>query len=732
MAIFYPSIEKIKKLKVQPTSGEMALMNFLWKVLDDSYEVFFNPYLNGDRPDVLIMRKGNGVMVIEVKDWKLDNFELNEKKKWVYTPNGSVVKSPIDQVLKYKNNLFDLHVDQLLEKKIKDVRHFNVVACALYFHCASQEKVDNLLVNPYKHDERYQKFLKYNIDLLGNNSLKEEHFIEILKKRYLHPSKPSYFFSDDIYQNFRRLLSPTIHQQSEGEPYNYSPKQKEIIYSTNLEQRIRGVFGAGKTTVLAARAVQAYKRALLRTDSPRVLILTYNITLKNFIHDKLMRVDETFPLESFVIINYHQFINAELNNLNIDFEIPKDYPEEKISEYLEENYYSNITLFEEHKSGIVKYDAVLIDEIQDYHRPWMDIIKNYFREPEGDYVLFGDVKQNIYGQPTVKKDVVTNVRGVNELKYCYRSDFKVRDLAQLFQRDIFKEKYDIDDFEENGKYGSLGLETDKDGYINYMYLQGEEPINSLYNIIRGNILNKATNIAPNDITILGYTTNLLRTFDAYYRYASREKVNSMLETMEAMYMTHLNYIGKEGSLNPNNGWFTNISGHFKKKLFPNRSQLFEGDIIKLRQHVAILFTLYDLYKKYHAKFEERLKEKCHDCGISLDAFFAFNDHYKDQLDQFRKDVKGGNYKFIRDNKKLHFWMNSGTIKISTINSFKGWESEVVFLILEPRYDMTTAFNLSFDELLYTGLTRCRRNLVFINYGNEEYDKKIRPIIESVK
>ena len=46
-----------------------------------------------------------------------------------------------------------------------------------------------------------------------------------------------------------------------------------------------------------------------------------------------------------------------------------------------------------------------------------------------DYVLFGDVKQNIYGQPTLQKDVVTNVRGVNELKYCFRSDFKVRDLA---------------------------------------------------------------------------------------------------------------------------------------------------------------------------------------------------------------------------------------------------------------------------------------------------------------
>ena len=413
------------------------------------------------------MREGNGVMVIEVKDWNLDNFSLNEKKKWVYTPNGSVVKSPIDQVLKYKNNLFDLHVEQLLQKKIFDVRHFNIVACAVYFHCASQSKIEDLLVNPFKNDKKYLTFLKYNIDLLGRDALNEDSFRKILEKHYMVPSRPSFFFTSDIYQNFRRLLTPTIHQRSEGVPYVYSPKQKDIIYSQTLEQRVKGVFGSGKTTVLAARAVQAYKRALNWTNYPRILILTFNITLKNFIHDKLMRVDEIFPVESFIIINYHSFINAELNNLNVDVFVPENYPKEMVSEYLEDNYYSNVSLFEEHKSGIVKYDAVLIDEIQDYHRPWMDIIKQYFREPQGDYVLFGDVKQNIYGQPTVQKDVVTNVRGVNELKFCYRSDFKVRDVAQLFQRNIFKEKYEIDDFEENNKIGPLGLTIDKEGYINY-------------------------------------------------------------------------------------------------------------------------------------------------------------------------------------------------------------------------------------------------------------------------
>lgn len=732
MAIFYPTIERIQQFRVQPTEGEWTLLDFLRNTLDDSFEVYFNPFLNGDRPDVLIMRKGYGVMVIEVKDWNLSNFTLNEKKKWIYIPNNSVVKSPIDQVIKYKNNLFDLHVEDLLQVKIRDFRSFNIVACAIYFHCASQSTIESMLVTPFKEDNKYQTFLKYNVDFLGSDFLTANYFNALLRKRYLLADRTSSLFTDQIYGNFKRILSPAIHLLSQGDVYSYSSKQKEIIYSTVLEQRIRGVFGSGKTTVLAARAVQAYKRALHRNNNPRILILTFNITLKNFIHDKINRVNETFPIENFIIINYHQFINAELNNLNVEFEIPDGLGSEHISNYLESQYYGNIELFEKYKNGIIKYDAVLIDEIQDYHRSWMEIIKKYFRDPQGDYVLFGDVKQNIYGQTTQNKDVVTNVRGVNELKCCYRSDFKVRDLAQSFQRNIFKDKYDVDDFSENGTYSFFGQEQEKRGYINYMYLHSEQMVIALYNIIRGNILNKNSDISPNDITILGYTTNLLRTFDLYYRYASRERTNSMLETVEIMYMTHLNYIGKNNENNPHAGWFNNICEQFKKKIFPNQKVLKDNDIIEVRQYVANLFSIYDLYIKFPGTFDSRLEEECQKCGISVNAFMAFRKHYSEILAQFKQEVYSDNYKNIRDNKKLHFWMNSGTIKLSTINSFKGWESEVVFLILEPKYDNPTSFNMSFDELLYTGLTRCKRNLVIINFGNKEYDSKIRPLIDQLK
>lgn len=55
----------------------------------------------------------------------------------------------------------------------------------------------------------------------------------------------------------------------------------------------------------------------------------------------------------------------------------------------------------------------------------------------------------------------------------------------------------MDGFSENNNY-FFGEKVEKEGYLNYMYLSEANPVVSLYNIIRGNILNKASNISTND------------------------------------------------------------------------------------------------------------------------------------------------------------------------------------------------------------------------------------------
>lgn len=715
MATLIPSYEKILSLKVKPEEGELHLLKFLDSELDESFEVYFNPFMNGDRPDIVVMKKGQGVLIIEVKDYDLNSYELDDRKNWKVRNQSFNIKSPIQQALKYKDNLFELHIENLLEKKIKDIRHFNIVSCAVYFHNANSDKINDFLIEPFKHDKGYLTFLKYNIDLIGRDNLNEFDFNKILKNRYLKSERPSFLFTDDIHKSFKRFLKPPIHLKEQGEDIRYSPKQLEIIYdSTRKEQRIKGVVGSGKTTVLAARAVQAHKRT-----KGNVLILTYNITLRNYIKDKISQVREEFPWENFVISNYHLFINSELNNLGIPVKVPEGFNEltdDQKDDYFEKEYYSNKQLFIDNKDKIKPYSVILIDEIQDYKRLWMEIIKECFLVEGGEYVLFGDVKQNIYNNLTESKDISTNVRGVTELKNCFRSDFKIKDLAILYQKDIFKDKYEIDSFNKKTETLELAFERNQQGSINYIYLQDADSVSSLYTIIHENALNK--DIPPNDITILGNSISLLKKFEAFYRYSSNERTNTMFETYEMVYRMGLNYLKNEKP-----EWLKDGI-----KLMNRQNDRAET---KAYNQLSVLFTLDDLYSEYPDRFKEKLDIFCERYSTNALNFLDYLEKHKEGITAFRKDFgasrQSSNLKMIRNNKKIHFHMNSGTVKVSTIHSFKGWESETIFLILE-----NFNFQMTFDEILYTGITRSRANLILINYGNKDYHTKLNELIKQVK
>ena len=107
MAILIPSREIIEKQNQEPTPGELTILNFLEKNLDDSFEVYYQPHLNGDLPDVVIMRRGYGVLVIEVKDYNLDLYNVVSTETWtVATAQGKhqTITSPVWQAYKYHSN----------------------------------------------------------------------------------------------------------------------------------------------------------------------------------------------------------------------------------------------------------------------------------------------------------------------------------------------------------------------------------------------------------------------------------------------------------------------------------------------------------------------------------------------------------------------------------------------------------------------------------------------------
>jgi hypothetical protein len=732
MAQIFPSLETIRQFKVQPTEGEWTFLRFLDKVLDDNFEVYFNPFLNGDRPDIIILKKQGGVLIIEVKDWDLDLYKLDEDKNWrLAHPKNEMEKyaqilSPIKQCIKYKENLYNLYSKELFEKKLFNQKFWALATCCVYFHKASHKKIENFLVNPFLSEEDYQEDLSY-IELIGRDDLDEKKFKIILEKNYMLEKK-SYLFDDELYESIHRILQPPMHLKDQGkfirrfdasfEPKSsdilmFSKKQDELIFDKKKRQqwRVKGVVGSGKTTLLAAKAIQVYKELIQSgVKQPKILILTFNITLRNFIHDKLQKINETFDWKSFTISNYHSFLKTQLTNLEIVYD--NDGSEEDLSSDICDNY----ELFSRYKDRTERFDVIFVDEIQDYKREWMNIIKDFFliegkNYPFGGYYLLGDVKQNIYTREISKKDVATNILGVHTLDSCFRSQTKIKDLALRFQEKFFDKKYDIDSalFAEED-YLFKG-QNQKQGVIDYINLQSDDLLKSTFEVINNIIEHRLVKVALNDIAVLGVKIDFLQDFDCFYSHETHRKTTTMFETYEEMFL-----LGLQGSCFPYINYLNKDLNYPIKYKNPDSYK-----------PIADLFITYYIYNLYPDLFEKHLTLKCLQYGYGFDEFLSIMNKYNKNFCLFLEEVTHRNYKEIRRHLKFNFWMNTGNIKISSVHSFKGWESDTVFLIVPS--EKTSE---SFDELIYTGITRARTNLFIINLNNKKYHEKLKTLVDACK
>lgn len=604
MAILFPNIETIKRLHPKPTEGELVLLDFLDSNLNSEFEVYFKPFINGDRPDIVILKRNGGAVIIEVKDWNLDDYYIDEDTDWFQVKNNCKLKSPLLQVKNYKDNLFNMHLGSLLPKSMQNKFYHAIVNTVVYFHCEDEQNINSFLHDDFTSEryDKYRTFVKY-IQCWGKDSLTLNKINDYLHLTRLN--KSSKLFDDNLYHSFKRYLQPPLHLLEEGKDILYTKGQQVLIKSDNRPRRkIKGLAGSGKTFVLAKRAVNAY----IRTKST-VLILTYNLSLKNYIHDRISEVKEDFPWAEFYITNYHQFIKAEANNYGLEIKSLSPF--------------SDIFFFESVKDQIKKYKVILIDEIQDYNTSWLEIVTKYFLEEEGEFVVFGDEKQNIYNRSLDenKEPKTVGIKGQwnRSLNVSRRSSDDICRLVIEFQKEFLSQKYSVEEL----KVISNPIIDFDQKLIKYYNVGSKASVVDVFERYKELIFKY--NIHPSNICFLSAKVDLLREIDYLIRNNLKENTMTTFETKEFWDML------KKKMLSPS---------YFKTKI---------------------------------------------------------ND--------------------IRRNKKNHFWMKSGTTKLSSIHSYKGWESHTIILIIEAE-----EINNQFEtvELIYTALTRAQFNLVIFNMGNDFY------------
>ncbi len=354
-----------------------------------------------------------------------------------------------------------------------------------------------------------------------------------------------------------------------------------------------------------------------------VLILTFNLTLRMYIKDKINEVRSDFSWGAFGIINYHRFMSSALSQYGIEVSVPEEMKNDKnkVIAYLDSKYYSNENVFENCEIE-EKFDTILVDEIQDYKPEWIKIIRKYFLTDQGEMVLFGDEKQNIYEREIDEENTSKVVQGFgrwNKLSksFRYKEDSHILDVAKRFQEAFFSGRYELD-FAEAMQPASLGVG------VNQCVLIDASDINSIVNYVFS--VAKRESIHPNDMVILSSSISQMREIDFLIR------------------------------KNPN----------FNEKTL----------------------TTFETKEAYESS----------------------------RID--RSEIEK-----IRSNKKYGFNMNSGVLKISTIHSFKGYESPTVFLIVNE---------LDNAELVYVGLTRAKFNLVVFVTKNSKYSNFFESALEVIQ
>ena len=631
MAIFYPSIEEIHKdVMEKHTPGEIALLNELKRLPNDFY-VYYQPHINYAHPDIIILHKTGGALIIEVKDWDLSSYSyypggVDDDYGYLKVQDESGrITTPFYQVQKYKDEFFRTLCPELATESMRlgsrGRNVYGVIKTGVYFHNASSNAVVKLFLESGQLSQRdgikrYKSYTSYwcREDLSGISSN-----ISLLMQP--HP-----YFSQMLFKSMRAFLVPSDAWLEQTVPFDLSrldPHQKALAQcEPGSWIRIKGTAGSGKTLVIAQKAINAY-----RQKKTPVLILTYNITLRNYIRDRIAQNTRDMSQHersiAFEILHFDAFLPQVLRKMELKAPHPGMFKDLE-GRIIWEDYHKAIAdILDNEQERLVKYgckyNTVLIDEAQDYERSWFEIIEKFFLSGNAEFMVVADEKQNLYERLLEDKlPIVPGFRGPwRKLSRSYRLSAATYSLASDFQNAFMDGKYDLD-------LGEIVNISDQKGLVRYFRLpSGGDKFARVWQIVN-EFRTSGQFTSPNDICILLNDISSIRTM--------------------------------------------------------------ESEIRKNNPGIGVL-TMCETQGEYNALLEQKRQ------GIITDIDY--------ELDR------------IRNMRKYRFNMNSGTMKICTIHSFKGWEISTVVLVL----DDNDAIN---DELVYTAITRAKQNIIVINFGNEKY------------
>lgn len=417
------SIERLS----ETTAGERKVFKILKKTLPDDAIVRYE-MLVGERdyrPDYVIIDPTKGVTIIEVKDFGIEKItKATEEQFWVRGYRGKSPPKPQINPSK-KCKIYLRHAREQLQAmpllrdetgKLAVAVEYFIAFPNITFEEFSGEEFDQLMPTEYVlfrgdlHGSGAPFRKRYNESLSTlSDPLAEGYLNEITRALFPDITIPMVTQSD-----FDSATEGIVEAEMRTiDTYSLSLDQEEIAKSLGEGPRLlRGIAGTGKTLIIL------YRAKLLAANDPnqRILILCWNTALGNYMQQAYDKFD--FDAQGEVTITHFTDFVRRLLGLYKDPDFGWDDP----------RVMSLLASKEIPESQ--KYDAVYIDEAQDFRKEWIEYIFNNLikGEPkERNMIIAADDAQRVYSQRDFTwKDLVFPMTGRSKiLKTIYRNSARV-------------------------------------------------------------------------------------------------------------------------------------------------------------------------------------------------------------------------------------------------------------------------------------------------------------------
>jgi hypothetical protein len=428
-----PPSDALSQLRQPLTEGERRVLKVLDQALDPAWEFYVQPYLNGVRPDLVVLNPKVGIAVFEVKDWNLSAMEYLPaagRADGLVRVRGAdgrsfCKRSPLAQVLAYRHEIRELYCPSL-----GGPAGLAVVTAGVIFTEATTNDARQLLEREL--DELAPRALRY-LPVSGEDHLAARDLSVVFPES----SRPSSrIMSEAVAVDLRTWLEEPEHARESRMPISLDSRQLDLVNSRTRSgmRRLRGPAGSGKTLVLASRA------ARLAQDGREVLVVTYNHTLRNYIRDLVAR--QGVSPNSITWLGFHEWCRRTMTLAGQGSDYRLRFANGDTSEALGPGM--GTATIRAIKTGptrdaVPRYDAILVDEGQDFHLEWWNALGRV-RKDDGEMLLIADRAQDIYGRAgawTEQAMLGAGFRGPwNEFDASYRLPAALTDLIAKFREEF--------------------------------------------------------------------------------------------------------------------------------------------------------------------------------------------------------------------------------------------------------------------------------------------------------